>query len=149
MLGGRIRFGGVYVDVRRAPVYVLHYGIETDTAGLCEAFDWLAERCALHGRVGCVHQLKRLLVPAGPQDRARLVAKVTELRELVSETRPPHALVMGNAVVRGAATAVLWVCRPPFPVKMFSDFDEGFGWVSAQLAPRIEPRRPARRVASL
>jgi hypothetical protein len=44
-----------------------------------------------------------------------------------------HALLFGNAAVRGALTAVFWINKPAAPIKPFSSIADAAPWVRERL----------------
>jgi len=69
--------------------------------------------------------------------------RISERARLDTLTRGPFlravAVVVRSPVERGLAGAVLWLMRPPYPVRFFSDVDEAVRWAEATTAAGVHP----------
>jgi hypothetical protein len=67
--------------------------------------------------------------------RAEVVAFIERNRAALVRHQRGAALVVANALQRGAITAILWVTGTPIPVQVFTDFERARGWALTLLAP--------------
>jgi hypothetical protein len=113
------------VVVVRLPPGALAEG--EDEAHLAHVSSYFA-RCEPFALVMCPHARGSTLTFA----QRRRIGERTRLDSL---TRGPFlrgiAVVVRSQIERGLAGAVLWLMRPPYPVRFFADLDEAVRWADA------------------
>src|SRR5690606_31717213 len=67
------------------------------------------------------------------KQRSRAAEWSKKTAALVRAGAAGHAVVVENAIQRGALTAILWLADYPVPIRAFTDEVEAEGWVRAQL----------------
>lgn len=69
--------------------------------------------------------------------------RISERARLDALTRGPFlralAVVVRSPIERGLAGAVLWLTRPPYPVRFFADVDEAVRWAAATTTAGVRP----------
>ncbi|MFO0549395.1 MAG: hypothetical protein U0271_13470 [Polyangiaceae bacterium] len=68
-----------------------------------------------------------------PKQRAVIAEWTKRIEPLVRSYSRGHAVVVDNALVRGAMTAVSWLHKTPVPEAYFTRFDEAVDWCVLQL----------------
>jgi hypothetical protein len=70
-----------------------------------------------------------------PATRRRRLAELDlKYREKDRTLNRGQAFVVGNSSVRGALTAIHWLAKPVYPVKVVETFEDGLAWAQRQLA---------------
>lgn len=78
------------------------------------------------------------------RNRQRVALAFERLSPVLEQRAVAHAIVMDNAVVRGALTAVFWIKRPPWPIQLFGDLEEADAWIRRRFAEEGLPEPQAR-----
>ena len=68
-----------------------------------------------------------------PKQRATIAEWTKRIEPLVRSYSKGHAVVVDNALVRGAMTAVSWLHKTPVPEAFFTRYDEAVDWCIGQL----------------
>jgi hypothetical protein len=141
-------------DHRLWPIVKVEFIQQTvieDVVAFFAGLDGLLER---HRRFGLIIDVRDSTPPDGPvrkflSDRIR--ERVRTLKPLMV-----MALVVRNALQRGAITAINWLVPPPHPQKVFTDIEAAEAWCRAELGlseasvpvESVEPLEAPRRSGS-
>lgn len=82
-------------------------------------------------------------VPAFGANLRRAIGEHVTAHEPAETKRRCRGLsvVVDNALVRGALTAIMWFIRPPYPIKPVASLEDGLAWAREQLrTPASEAR---------
>ena len=135
----------VTIDASRWPVVVMAAPEGDITDAEWEAF--LSEYSQLvesrEGNFAAVVDLRRGGALT-PKQRQRLTNGEGASRERREQRCVAQALVFSSVMLRNLLTAILWVRKPPFPVKIFGTADEAVAWASGMLAEGGDQSRPRR-----
>ena len=113
------------------PLVVTTFGetpmTDDDVRGYCRDLDALAER---RGRFVHLIDTTRQKTSASPVQRRIFADWLSDPRaQRLAATRIGDAVVITNALVRGAVTAVFWIRPPVAPTKIFATPRESIAWI--------------------
>lgn len=75
--------------------------------------------------------------------RSRIAEGFRTMAPVMGDCGVAHAIVMDNAVARGALTAIFWLRKPGWPVRTFGDMHEADQWLRSCFVERGLQRPPA------
>ncbi len=82
------------------------------------------------------------------RNRKRVAESLGRTEEMLRGRAVGQAFVIPSAVSRGALTAVFWIRRPGWPIKLFKTFEEADDWLVGIFAEEGITIRPRQRRAS-
>jgi hypothetical protein len=112
------------VTLESPGILTLHWG-----AGEIHDGDWRRHfevwaDSARNGRPFVLLSDVRGTEPPNAKRRAEVIAFERTHRAELERTQRGAVIVVANALQRGVITAFLWLTRPPFPVRVVTDYDE-------------------------
>lgn len=118
-----------------APVYVMRFPAEPDDATLAQLCE-VRERWAQRARFPCawVADMSPLRTMPPAKQRRVFADHLKRFEPHDMAWNRGSAIVVPNAVIKGALTAVFWMAPPKFPNQAFANFDDALAWARAQLA---------------
>ncbi len=131
-------------------VFVLHAAREPSDGEFARYLSVVADeidRASDEDRFGVLYDVVQG-ASSTPTRRRRLADVLEARREKLARIAVGCAFATSSPVVRGAATALMWLMEPPCDVEFVATTREGFAWLAARL-PGLDAERSFRRYAAL
>jgi hypothetical protein len=73
-------------------------------------------------------------IASNARQQQRAAVSFERLSAMLADSCVAHAMIMDSAIVRGALIGILWVKRPPWPIKVFGDIEAADEWIRQRFA---------------
>ncbi len=139
--------GDIYFDTSHAPVYLQVFRGRFDYADVDAHYDEVETYVAdalkkdPHWRPAVFADMRK----SGPLDargRRRTAECFARLASMSGLRVVGHAVVLSNKIGAGVLRAILWLKRPPWPVRVFSDAEPAYAWIKERFEEEGLPVPP-------
>lgn len=126
--------GDIYFDTSHAPVYLQAFHGRFAYADVDAHYDEVEEYVAGALKEDpswrpAVFADMRKSGPLDARGRRRTAQCFTRLASMSGLRVVAHAIVLNNRIGAGVLRAILWLKRPPWPVKVFSEPSPAYEWI--------------------
>lgn len=121
-----------WLDSRYAPIWLQEFPETYGDQELFSAFDYLDEQVSetarRQARVSLLVDVTRARV-GNATHRQRISKTFARTMRVASSCVVGQAFVVRTRMQQGALTAILWLVKPPWPLRVFSSREEAFDWL--------------------